>query len=167
LLILSQDRVVVPYGSLHEHWAELLAHCKETDGEMFRNWDEEINALLVFVSVGLGVSQEPFADRAFQSGLFSAVLTAFVIESYQLLKPDDVRTSADALVTISEQLQALARGDGAAASSYTDVLKRDGPIREPTSAVVLNALWFIALVSAVLSAFFGILLKQASDSRSI
>jgi hypothetical protein len=123
---------------------------------MFQNWDEEINALLVFVS------RRPPGVIArclhhVQAGLFSAVLTAFVVESYQLLQPDDGSTLAQALLAISLQLQALTLGDGSVALPFTQ-----GPQSTPISAVVLNGPWFIALASSVLSAVFGILLKQVS-----
>jgi hypothetical protein len=49
----TQAPVRVPYPSLDKHWTTLVDHCKENDEEMFKNWDEEINALLVFVSRGL------------------------------------------------------------------------------------------------------------------
>jgi hypothetical protein len=48
-----------------------------------------------------------------QAGLFSAVLTAFVIESYQMLQEDVPQLSKDALYTVSRQIYALASGGGA------------------------------------------------------
>jgi hypothetical protein len=152
----TQAPVRVPYPSLDQHWTTLVNHCKETDEEMFKNWDEEINALLVFVSRRLPRVTDRCSHQV-QAGLFSAVLTAFVVESYQLLQPDNESASAQALSAISLQLQALSLGNGSTALPF---ISSNEPT--PTSAIVLNTLWFIALTASVVSAFFGILLKQVS-----
>jgi hypothetical protein len=152
----TQAPVRVPYPSLDQHWTTLVNHCKETDEEMFKNWDEEINALLVFVSRRLP-SVVDRCSHHIQAGLFSAVLTAFVVESYQLLQPDNESASAQALYAISLQLRALSLGNGSTALPF---IPNNEPT--PTSAIVLNTLWFIALAASVVSAFFGILVKQAS-----
>jgi hypothetical protein len=153
----TQAPVRVPYPSLDQHWTTLVNHCKETDEEMFKNWDEEINALLVFVSRQLPRVTDRCSHHV-QAGLFSAVLTAFVVESYQLLQPDNGSTSVLALTAISLQLQALTLGNGSTALPFI----QEDPAT-PISAYVLNALWFIALTASVVSAFFGILLKQVSE----
>jgi hypothetical protein len=62
-----------------------------------------------------------------------------------------------ALRAISLQLQALTLGNSSTALPF---IQEDQAT--PTSAVVLNALWFIALAASVVSTFFGILLKQVS-----
>jgi hypothetical protein len=48
--------------------------------------------------------------------LFSAVVTAFVIESYQLLQPDQQELTVLALTSLSQQLQVLITGTGAPAT---------------------------------------------------
>jgi hypothetical protein len=67
-----------------------------------------------------------------KAGLFSAVVTAFAIEAYQLLQVDFEESSLIALATISSQLQA-----GAAGSSNVPVFKNPVHLASNT-AITLN-----------------------------
>ncbi|KAF9475238.1 hypothetical protein BDN70DRAFT_814406, partial [Pholiota conissans] len=59
-----------PPKSDGDPWAILLKPELETDKIQCDAWKEEVQTLLIF------------------AGLFSAVVTAFIIESYKFLKPD-------------------------------------------------------------------------------
>ncbi len=96
-----------------------------------------------------------------QAGLFSAVLTAFNVESYQLLKPDSTDETTAILLQISAQLGSL--------SVATPFINSTLPSYEraaisssgtPRYAVWLNALWFSSLICSLASASVGIMVKQ-------
>ena len=80
-----------------------------------------------------------------QAGLFSAVLTAFNVQSYQLLQP----AATDILLQVSLQLQN--RSEGAFRTSM---------FRPPAYAIWLNVLWFSSLIFSLASASIGIIVKQ-------
>ena len=94
-----------------------------------------------------------------QAGLFSAVLTAFNVESYPLLQPPATDPSLDVLRQIAAQLQAPYGNatqpafvqPGPDAASRFDI---------PQSAIVLNILWFSSLILSLSTATIGIMVKQ-------
>ena len=96
-----------------------------------------------------------------QAGLFSAVLTAFNVQSYTLLAPDPQDRLLDALQQISAQLGSFSVNPSfvnstAPAVSQTPV----PPPRAPRSAVWLNTLWFSSLIFSLSAASVGIMVKQ-------
>lgn len=93
-----------------------------------------------------------------QTGLFSAVLTAFNVESYKSLAQDSSDTSAAALLQISHQLASLRSN-----ATVPDTLEQAYTIPKfiPSSpAVLINILWFSSLVLSLISASLGMLVKQ-------
>ncbi len=111
---------------------------------------------------------ECIVDRAtvltvFQAGLSSAVLTAFVVQSYQLLQPDPTDLTLAALNQISSQLNSFT-----VASSFINATEqatqREGlaaaPFHAPPYAVWLNLLWFSSLVFSLASATVALFVKQ-------
>jgi hypothetical protein len=84
--------------------------------------------------------------------LFSAVLTAFVVESYTSLKPDPSQASLDLLYRISLQLPN--------SSGLPALVPRASDFRPAQSDVWVNALWFVSLVIALISALVAIFVKQ-------
>lgn len=53
------------------------------DDEMMQDWRESLNSLLLFVSLSL---KEIWSSDPIQAAIFVAVLTAFIIESKNLLQ---------------------------------------------------------------------------------
>jgi hypothetical protein len=82
--------------------------------------------------------------------LFSAVLTAFIIEAYQRLEEDPAETSAILLRRISMQLEGSPVEPIAALT------------QQKTSAAILtiNVFWSLSLLLSLFAALFGILAKQ-------
>ncbi|EMD37777.1 hypothetical protein CERSUDRAFT_50825, partial [Gelatoporia subvermispora B] len=71
-------------------WAKCADDLGKHDKEMAIGWKDQIDNLLVF------------------AGLFSAVVTAFNVELYQQLSPDNTaEVTAQAMVHISAQLSSL------------------------------------------------------------
>uniref|UniRef100_A0A0W0G9E2 DUF6535 domain-containing protein n=1 Tax=Moniliophthora roreri TaxID=221103 RepID=A0A0W0G9E2_MONRR len=112
-------------------WKECLKRVDKHDEERCRGWREDIDTLLVF------------------AGLFSAVVTAFSVESYQWLDdgPDDA--TAHILYII-------------AASLNTTGLSVPEPEEfvPSASAVRINAYWFLSLTLSLTAVLVGILCKQ-------
>jgi hypothetical protein len=87
-----------------------------------------------------------------QAGLFSSVLTAFAVNSYQLLRPDPQAQTNAILEMIVSQLSSSAAGNNTA--------KIAGVFLPPPSAVRLNLLWFCSLTCSLLAALGAVLAKQ-------
>ncbi|PVF97757.1 hypothetical protein CPB86DRAFT_734357 [Serendipita vermifera] len=111
---------------------EIYNHkASEVDREMIKDWNDSLNTLLIFTA------------------LYSAVLTAFIIESMKLLEEDPAETTRDILLIISRQL---------ANSSF--------PAFEPTAyetpqyAIVVNGLFFTSLSCALIAALLAVLALQ-------
>ncbi|KAJ7659611.1 hypothetical protein DFH06DRAFT_1194726 [Mycena polygramma] len=100
------------------------------------------------------------------AGLFSASLTAFLIESYKTLSPDSGDQTVKLLAQISQQL--------ASGSNGTTFPISPAPTFTPSStSLICNALWFISLGLSLTCALIATLLEQwardfihRSDMRS-
>ncbi|KAK7016200.1 hypothetical protein VNI00_018965 [Paramarasmius palmivorus] len=106
-------------------YEKLQVEVKKYDDGMVLGWKEDIDTLLVF------------------AGLFSAVVTAFLIESYQWLSED---ASVALLTQISQQL------NGTQTQST--------PFTPDASSIRINCFWFLSLIFSLTSALFGLLCKQ-------
>ncbi|KAF9053036.1 hypothetical protein BJ165DRAFT_1607801 [Panaeolus papilionaceus] len=100
-------------------WEKVYRTVKEHDDTMCNAWMDEIQNLLIL------------------AGLFSGIVTAFVIETQKLLQEDPTTTSALFLAHIASQLAA-----------------------NSTHAFRINALFFLSLVVSLSTALFGILVLQ-------
>ncbi|PCH39597.1 hypothetical protein WOLCODRAFT_85943, partial [Wolfiporia cocos MD-104 SS10] len=102
-------------------------------------------------------------DILVKGALFSAVLTAFLIDSYQDLKPQPPSESTIILRQISAQLASFRAHAGymnSAQPSFDDS-PIGAEIKHPSLAVIIiNALWFSALVCSLSSVSIGIAVRQ-------
>lgn len=95
-----------------------------------------------------------------QAGLYSAILSAFIIEAYHLLQSNSPDQSVQVLLQISKQLNSF--------SINSPFINSTQPFQTPStmqfepapSSVVVNALWFCSLVCSLVTASLGILVKQ-------
>ncbi|PSS34141.1 hypothetical protein PHLCEN_2v1809 [Hermanssonia centrifuga] len=111
---------------------------KGHDESMVQGWKEDVDTLLVF------------------AGLFSAVLTAFTIESYQQLQDNPVQTTAELLRYIVVELSN--RTLPAPTVDHRNILAES--FQPSPASVRVNTLWFSALVCSLVAALIGILAKQ-------
>ena len=96
-----------------------------------------------------------------QAGLFSAILTAFNVQSYPLLQPSPPDPSLAALREISHQLRSFTIHQPFVNATYSvDSLPEVTAPRAPRTAVVLNILWFSSLICSLSAASIGIMVKQ-------
>ena len=91
-----------------------------------------------------------------KTGLFSATVAAFIIESYQNLSPDSAETTNELLIHISQQFFNMTNGQ-----PITSVTAQIGQSFEPKpSAVRVNVLWFLSLVLSLSCALSATLMQQ-------
>ena len=98
---------------------------------------------------------------AVQGGLFSAVLTAFNVQSYQLLTPPPTTDPVIvALERISAQLSSFSVNPPSVNSTHPAFVYDPAPLPAPQYAVWLNTLWFASLICSLSAASVGIMVKQ-------
>ncbi|KAJ6561643.1 hypothetical protein B0H19DRAFT_1375021, partial [Mycena capillaripes] len=87
------------------------------------------------------------------AGLFSASLTAFIIESYKTLIPNSGDSTVRLLSQISQQLAAAANGS---------TFQVTAPVHfsPPATSLICNILWFISLGLSLSCALVATLLEQ-------
>ncbi|KAJ7606935.1 hypothetical protein DFH06DRAFT_1018908, partial [Mycena polygramma] len=116
-------------------WSIYIGEAERYDKALVESWKADMEGMLIF------------------SGLFSASLTAFLIESYQTLQPDSGAVTVQLLTQISQQL--------AAPSTNTSLAAIDGSEFQPTtSSLVCNTLWFISLTLSITCALLATLVEQ-------
>ncbi|KAF9529842.1 hypothetical protein CPB83DRAFT_237501 [Crepidotus variabilis] len=122
---------------LQDKWGATVYHLTYKEKERCEVWKDEVQNLLVF------------------SGLFSAVVTAFIIESYQSLQDDP---SEILLSSIAANLQFMANttaGVPATLPNNTHV-----PFSPTSPNKIVNILWFLSLVLSLSSALIGLVALQ-------
>ncbi|KAK1219169.1 hypothetical protein PQX77_018127 [Marasmius sp. AFHP31] len=115
--------------TLEKSWEVIMKEVTSLDDGLVGGWKEDIDTLLVF------------------AGLFSAVVTAFTIESYQWLQEAPEDTTVALLKQISQQMNG------------TSVPEPD-TFAVSSSDVAINVLWFLSLIIALVDALFALLCKQ-------
>ncbi|ESK85796.1 hypothetical protein Moror_2409 [Moniliophthora roreri MCA 2997] len=115
-----------------ESWERMLKEVARHDEDMVKGWRDDIDTLLVF------------------AGLFSAVVTAFAIESYQWLDEDP----ADTTIALLTQLISVQVNGSQSLSSEPTQFKPDA------SSIRINVFWFLSLILSLASALFSLLCKQ-------
>ncbi|ESK80906.1 hypothetical protein Moror_1331 [Moniliophthora roreri MCA 2997] len=125
----SQERKKRP--TVDESWEVLRKAVARHDDDVVKNYKEDIDTQLVF------------------AGLFSAVVTAFLIESYQWLSEDPADATVALLMQISAQLNA----------SQSIPAERP-PFEADIFSIRVNCFWFLSLILSLTSALFGLLCKQ-------
>ena len=98
-----------------------------------------------------------------QAGLFSAILSAFVVQSYQLLQPAPSDQTNALLAQVSNQLASFrtsAPFTNSTQPAYKDLIPSPPQFVAPTYAIWMNTLWFVSLVFSLASATIGIIVKQ-------
>lgn len=94
-----------------------------------------------------------------KAGLFSAILTAFIIEAYKLLQRDNAEITTQVLLQISQQLNSLVVASNLVNSTFASPSSVP-PFTPDRSSVWVNTLWFAALILSLVAASLGMLVKQ-------
>ncbi|KAI9454035.1 hypothetical protein BJY52DRAFT_1173192, partial [Lactarius psammicola] len=122
-------------GPLFDRYSKMA---QEEDEKMVENWNAAANYTLVF------------------SGLFSAVVVAFLIVSLQDLRPDPQDKPTFYLENIYQLLADPNRTD----VSIPPTLSDSHTFSPPKSAVWINSLWSLSLVITLSCALLAILVQQ-------
>ncbi|KAK1230988.1 hypothetical protein PQX77_005905 [Marasmius sp. AFHP31] len=117
--------------TLEKSWEVIMKEVTALDEGLVGGWKEDIDTLLVF------------------AGLFSAVVTAFVIESYQWLQEAPEDTTVALLRQISQQF-----------NNTSEPVPVPDTFTVSSSVVAINVLWFLSLILALIDALFALLCKQ-------
>ncbi|EJD34946.1 hypothetical protein AURDEDRAFT_26386, partial [Auricularia subglabra TFB-10046 SS5] len=123
-----------PPGNEEAAWGECSHHIEEHDEELCKAFRDEIDTLLVF------------------AGLFSAIVTAFSIESYKWLSVSPADLNSYLLAQVMALLPPNATGVTLPGQSM--------PTLTGAVAARINAYWFLSLTLSLSSALVGILCKQ-------
>ncbi|KAJ7624468.1 hypothetical protein FB45DRAFT_796426 [Roridomyces roridus] len=116
-------------------WSIYVGEAERYDTALVESWKADMEGMLIF------------------SGLFSASLTAFLIESYKSLQPDSGDLTVAAISQVSRQLVAISTGA---------TVELEPPLQfSPTAAsLVCNALWFFSLSLSLTCALLATLVEQ-------
>ncbi|KAI0790190.1 hypothetical protein BC629DRAFT_1287825, partial [Irpex lacteus] len=138
----SRTHVVLP--GQPTGWTAMAQAVRNFDEEKVKDCKEDVDTLLVF------------------AGLFSAVLTAFLIESYKNLLDDPTTQILYVLRQLASQTSSYQLENG----QLIQGLISNGPefsvtpFEATTVDIRVNVLWFASLLFSLITASFGILVKQ-------
>lgn len=96
-----------------------------------------------------------------EAGLFSAILTAFVVETYPMLQVDNSDTTNQLLaIGLQNQFRLASFMVPDHINSTLSTLSNTPSFSPPTAARIINILFFLSLGLSLASALFGIMAKQ-------
>ncbi|KAF5318432.1 hypothetical protein D9619_010906 [Psilocybe cf. subviscida] len=124
-----------PESDPFEHFLKPML---EKDTVQCNAWKDEVQNILIF------------------AGLFSAVVTAFIIESYQRLQPDPNDAIIGILAHIAERLDNPSINGSVPASPMVSTAN----FAPSHSDITINIFWFISLVLSLSAALIGIITLQ-------
>ncbi|QRV95287.1 activating signal cointegrator 1 complex subunit 3 [Ceratobasidium sp. AG-Ba] len=126
-------------GREAEVWSTYVKESKEFDIDMVEGWNKYVTSTWVIAA------------------LFSAILTAFVLESSKLLEPDRPEQTVALLVEISQALRASAPQQGFSALPQ---FESDSEFHPNEHTVWVNCLWFLSLSISISVTLAAMLAKQ-------
>ncbi|KAF8490153.1 hypothetical protein F5888DRAFT_1742581 [Russula emetica] len=116
-------------------WILSITHADKHDSAMVERWKADMDGILIY------------------TGVFSATVAAFLIESYKSLKPDPTDVSSSLLQQVTQELAGISNGDHFTPPSLDS-------FKPPRYAIQVNILWFLSLV-ITLSCGLGATLVQS------
>ncbi|GJE95369.1 hypothetical protein PsYK624_115530 [Phanerochaete sordida] len=119
-------------------WQTMVQSVRDVDVRRVTDTKEDIDTLLVF------------------AGLFSAVVTTFVVSSYTSLQPG---ANDEVVALLRQVLMQKYTQSGSALNPVNPVATVD-PFEAPLWALRVNGLWFASLIVSLSTASFGMLVKQ-------
>ncbi|CAE7188373.1 unnamed protein product, partial [Rhizoctonia solani] len=129
-------------------WKVYVKETDQYDGDLVDGWNKSLDVIL---DGSLIFSQ---------AALFSAVSTAFIIESSKKLAQDPINTSADSLALISQTLLAIA--SNTIVENLPALPGGNGTlVFVPSRAdIIVNALWYTSLALSLATSFIAMLAKE-------
>ncbi|KAG6901865.1 hypothetical protein C0995_007091 [Termitomyces sp. Mi166 len=126
-------------------WSSYISHAEKFDKNLVQNCQGNMDSLLVF------------------AGLFSASLTAFIIESYKGLSPNPSNTTNVLLAQIYEQLATMSNASTSFNTRETNLNPKifiPSAFQAPASVSICNFLWFLSLCFSLVCALAATLIQQ-------
>ncbi|KAF8601832.1 hypothetical protein BDV93DRAFT_398738, partial [Ceratobasidium sp. AG-I] len=119
-------------------WQLYLDEAKEHDEELVKGQNGNLDMMLLFAA------------------LFSAILSAFLIESKNLLQQDPVDVSVALLLVIAQSQQRIEQGTPQTGSAPIELPSFSASL----SARWINGLWFLSLAFSLSAALIAMLAKE-------
>jgi hypothetical protein len=132
-------------------WKMFLDEVKEEDSRFTDAWKEDANSIIVFVSPNRLVPVFVSMTNS-KTGLFSAIVGAFIIEFYKKLSSD----SGDQTVALLQQISLQLSNSPNSTNSNT----ANQPSSSRIAMIWVNTLWLISLVLSLTCALIATLLQQ-------
>ncbi|CUA70792.1 Vascular endothelial growth factor receptor 2 [Rhizoctonia solani] len=139
---MEPDEYGAELGKEARVWKVYVQETDKWDRELVDGWNKSLDVILVFAA------------------LFSAVSTAFLIESSAMLQQDPNDVSATVLLAISQTLLVIANGssvDMPTSSSSPDPASSFSPSQY---AVIVNTLWYLSLSLSIATSLLAMLAKD-------
>ncbi|KAK0216157.1 hypothetical protein IW262DRAFT_1277049, partial [Armillaria fumosa] len=141
----SEDARGEEMGLFARIWRTYLDECAIFDAEMIEDWRDGLDVLLIFARC--------------LAGLFSAVVSTFVVQTSQNLQPDYGEVSASLLFELVSIQRAMANG------TSLDLIPRSGltpymSFHPKALDSWVNGLWFASLSISLSTALVAALAKQ-------
>ncbi|KAI0295902.1 hypothetical protein B0F90DRAFT_1927374 [Multifurca ochricompacta] len=118
-------------------WSICLTHADKFDRALVETWKGDMDGILIF------------------SGLFSAIVTAFLIDSYKSLQTDAATANANLTAQVVTLLARSTNQDNPPLPSMPYP-------NSQTAYLIINALWFLSLVFSLTCALAATLVQQWS-----
>ncbi|THU78074.1 hypothetical protein K435DRAFT_769723 [Dendrothele bispora CBS 962.96] len=132
-LIILKGRSDEDEDACSKLWNVYIGEAQRYDQTLLQGWKKDMDGILLF------------------SALYSASLTAFIIESYKNLQQDPAEVTTFLLAQIVQQL----------ASNGTAVLVQTPlPFQPTTSSLLCNILWFLSLALALTCSLLATFVQQ-------
>ncbi|KAF8528149.1 hypothetical protein BU17DRAFT_38450, partial [Hysterangium stoloniferum] len=122
-------------------FSKYVEEATEHDNVMVKDWNDALDVLIIM------------------AGLFSAVLTSFVVQSYQLLQDDPQQATNDLLVILIQRLDAFQMTNGSGTAPVPS-LQSSQSFTPPIFSWLVNMLWFSSLMCSLVAASIAMLVKQ-------
>ncbi|TFY74652.1 hypothetical protein EWM64_g9360 [Hericium alpestre] len=133
------DHPVEAMGPNARIWRVYLDEAALRDNDVIEGWRDTTDVLLVF------------------AGLFSAVVTTFVVQSSQSLQPDNAQATVTLLSELIDVQRAISLGISPDTVPHSQQQSAVGPA---SSDRWVNGLWFISLALSLAAALMAMLVKQ-------
>ncbi|KAJ3515993.1 hypothetical protein NLJ89_g1414 [Agrocybe chaxingu] len=143
-------RYMPPRKEGTDYWEKILEPVQKKDRAQCDAWRDEVQFILIF-----SILTHIFWDVT-KAGLFSAVVTAFLVESYKNLQPDPTEATVILLARIAERLDNPLNGS----TTSLDPSSNPFSFTPEFSSIRVNIFWFLSLVLSLTTVLIGIVSLQ-------
>lgn len=141
-------------------WSTMAAIVRNVDEQKIKHYKEDIDSILVFVRGLFVCTTDTNPILSVQAGLFSTVMTSFLVESYKNLSEDPKDIEIVLLRQIASQTHSYTLTAGSLNSTATPFTQNAPQFRPSANSIAVNILWFASLSLSLIGASLAILVKQ-------